>query len=46
MAKTRVDYRNPLASDKRGNWKAVTGLEGIAEELTLALVVLLTNFIR
>ena len=37
MAKTTVEYWNPLNPVNSGKWKAVEGLEGIAEELTLSI---------
>ena len=37
MAKTTTTYWNPLSSENLGNWQAIDGLEGIAEELTLSI---------
>lgn len=37
MTKTTKTYWNPLASEARGKWTAVPGLEGMAEELTLSI---------
>lgn len=37
MPKTTVTYWNPLSPESGKEWKPVEGLEGIAEELTLAI---------
>jgi len=37
MSKTTAPYWNPLASENRGEWQPVEGLEGMAEEITLAI---------
>ncbi len=37
MAKTTVTYWNPLTPENSGEWEAVEGLEGIAQELTLSI---------
>lgn len=37
MSKSIAGYWNPLKPDSRGQWIAVEGLEGIAEELTLSI---------
>lgn len=37
MPKTVATYWNPLASESRPRWTPVSGLEGIAEELTLSI---------
>lgn len=37
MAKTTEIYWNPLSREHRGQWEAIEGLEGMAEELTLAI---------
>ena len=37
MPKSTRTYWNPLSVEHRGEWQAVEGLEGIAEELTLAI---------
>lgn len=36
MSKTTVAYWNPLADSNRNLWTPVVGMEGVAEELTLA----------
>jgi len=37
MSKSTRTYWNPLSAVHRGEWQAVEGMEGIAEELTLAI---------
>lgn len=37
MTKSTVLYWNPLASENRGKWSPIEGLEGMAEELTLSI---------
>lgn len=37
VPKSTTTYWNPLSVEHRGEWQAVEGLEGIAEELTLAI---------
>ncbi|MGD8824252.1 MAG: cupin domain-containing protein [Myxococcales bacterium] len=37
MSKTTRTYYNPLSDEHRGEWQAVEGLEGMADELTLAI---------
>ena len=37
MAKTTRTYWNPLTAEHRSAWQPVTGLTGMAEELTLAI---------
>jgi quercetin dioxygenase-like cupin family protein len=37
MPKTTRTYWNPLASEHKGDWQPIEGLEGVAEELTLAI---------
>lgn len=37
MAKSTETYWNPLLSANRHRWKAIDGMEGIAEEVTLAM---------
>ena len=37
MAKSTTPYWNPLTSANQGRWTPVTGLEGMAEELTLSV---------
>lgn len=37
MAKTTTPYWNPLTPDSQGRWTPVRGLEGMAEEFTLAI---------
>jgi ChrR Cupin-like domain len=37
MAKSTTPYWNPLTSANQGRWTLVTGLEGMAEELTLSV---------
>jgi hypothetical protein len=37
MSKTTAPYWNPLAPDNRSEWQPVEGLEGMAEEITLAI---------
>ncbi len=37
MSKTTAPYWNPLAPENRGEWQPVEGLEGMAEEITLAI---------
>ena len=37
MAKTTVTYWNPLTAGNANRWEPVTGLEGIADELTLSI---------
>lgn len=36
MAKTTISYWNPLEFDSKSKWQPITGLEGLAEELTLS----------
>jgi quercetin dioxygenase-like cupin family protein len=37
MPKTTIEYWNPLSRENRREWKPVEGLEGMAEEITLAV---------
>lgn len=37
MAKSTIQYWNPLLSKNKSQWKPIEGLEGLAEELTLAI---------
>ena len=37
MAKSTTRYWNPLAAESQGRWMPVSGLEGMAEELTLSI---------
>jgi hypothetical protein len=37
MAKTTKTYWNPLLRQHAGEWRPVSGLEGVAEELTLSI---------
>ena len=37
MPKTTRTYWNPLSEEHRGDWQPIEGLEGMAEELTLAI---------
>ena len=37
MSKTTRTYWNPLAPGHEGDWQPIEGLEGLAEELTLAI---------
>jgi len=37
MPKTTRTYWNPLSREHQADWQAIEGLEGIAEELTLAI---------
>jgi quercetin dioxygenase-like cupin family protein len=37
MPKTTQTYWNPLLPENRYRWKAIAGMEGMAEELTLAI---------
>ncbi len=37
MSKSTITYWNPLSPDNKNQWKAITGMEGIAEELTLSI---------
>ena len=37
MSKSTVTYWNPLLSPNKNLWKAIAGLEGLAEELTLSI---------
>ena len=37
MPKTTRTYWNPLADEHRDDWQPIEGLEGMAEELTLAI---------
>jgi len=37
MAKTTKTYWNPLAPESGRHWAPVSGLEGVAEELTLSV---------
>jgi hypothetical protein len=34
--KSTTSYWNPLSPENRGQWMAIAGLEGVAEELTLS----------
>jgi hypothetical protein len=37
MPKSTITYWNPLSSENRGEWRAIAGLEQVAEELTLSI---------
>jgi hypothetical protein len=37
MSKTTTTYWNPLSPENRKEWQPVEGLEGMAEEITLAI---------
>jgi hypothetical protein len=37
MAKSTTPYWNPLTPESQGRWTPVSGLEGMAEELTLSI---------
>lgn len=37
MPKTTITYWNVLAPENAAHWQAVTGLEGLADELTLSI---------
>ena len=37
MSKSSVTYWNPLAPEYIGQWKAIEGMKGLAEELTLSI---------
>ena len=37
MSKTTRTYWNPLSDEHRDRWQPIEGLEGMAEELTLAI---------
>jgi hypothetical protein len=37
MTKTTVTYWNPLSPENNHQWQPISGLEGIAEELTLSI---------
>lgn len=37
MSKTTVTYWNPLLSEHDARWQPISGMEGFAEELTLAV---------
>jgi hypothetical protein len=37
MAKSIITYWNPLSSENQEKWRAIAGLEQIAEELTLSI---------
>jgi len=37
VSKSTVTYWNPLLSPDKNLWKAIAGLEGLAEELTLSI---------
>jgi hypothetical protein len=37
MPKTTRTYWNPLSNEHRDDWQPIEGLEGMAEELTLAI---------
>ena len=37
MPKTTRTYWNPLSDEHRDDWQPIEGLEGMAEELTLAI---------
>lgn len=37
MSKTTITYWNPLASVNDSQWQPIAGMEGLAEELTLAI---------
>lgn len=37
MTKSTTTYWNALAPENRGLWTAITGLEGMAEEITLSI---------
>lgn len=37
MPKTTTTYWNPLHDENKGNWTPIEGMDGLAEELTLAI---------
>lgn len=37
MAKSTINYWNPLINENKEHWLAIEGLEGVAEELTLSI---------
>ena len=37
MSKSTETYWNPLLSENKLHWKSIDGMEGVAEELTLAI---------
>ena len=37
MSKSTVTYWNPLLSENKSKWTPIEGMEGLAEELTLAI---------
>lgn len=37
MTKSTTTYWNPLSSENHGRWAPISGLEGMAEELTLSI---------
>lgn len=37
MAKTTITYWNPLKPENKSEWTSIEGMEGFAEELTLAI---------
>lgn len=46
MAKSTITYWNTLATENRGRWTPVAGLDGIAEELTLSRDALTGGYTR
>ncbi len=37
MAKTTAEYWNPMSPESRDKWKPIEGMEGMAEEITIAM---------
>lgn len=46
MAKSTITYWNTLATENRGHWTPVAGLDGMAEELTLSRDALTGEYTR
>ena len=46
MAKSTITYWNTLATENRGRWTPVAGLDGMAEELTLSMDALTGEYTR
>ncbi|HSA64548.1 MAG TPA: cupin domain-containing protein [Nitrospira sp.] len=46
MSKSITTYWNPLAPDQRTRWSPISGLEGMAEEITLSIDPLTGEYTR
>ena len=46
MAKSTITYWNPLKPEAEKQWSPITGLEGVAEELTLSIDLITGEYTR